>query len=70
VAVIEFGTVVTFFAEKGWGFIRPDNIASRDIFFHVSMLKPGQVIERGLRVAFRPGIAHNGRLCGFDVARA
>jgi cold shock CspA family protein len=68
VAVIEYGTIVTFTPQKGYGFIRRDS-GDKDLFFHVSMLKPGEVIEHGLRVVFRPGIAHNGKPVAFDVAR-
>ncbi len=49
----ETGAVVTYFEEKGFGFLRPDN-GGRDVFFHISRLNEGEASDLvpGARVAY------------------
>lgn len=47
----EYGTIVSFNAQRGFGFVRPDN--GDDCFFHMSKFKDAEdEIAVGKRVAF------------------
>lgn len=51
---MRYGTVIKFFPEKGYGFIRPD-AGPLDIFFHISALgacQPEPVIKEGQPVKY------------------
>jgi cold shock CspA family protein len=49
------GIITTYFAAKGWGFLRPDSVrggrGSGDLFFHRSAIAGG-VAEEGWVVEF------------------
>ena len=62
-AEAQVGAVMTYFEEKGFGFLRPDN-GGKDIFFHISRLHQGQATELapGTRVAFDLGMDRNGKI--------
>ncbi len=50
---MRYGTVVQYFAEKGFGFIRPD--VGADVFFHITSLigsEPPETIEPGQAVKY------------------
>jgi CspA family cold shock protein len=49
------GKIKMFNADKGFGFILPDD-GSGDIFFHESALKEGDEIGQGKAVSFEIGI--------------
>ena len=48
------GTVKLFNEEKGFGFIAPDG-GGDDVFFHVSSLREGDDITKGVAVKFEIG---------------
>jgi CspA family cold shock protein len=62
------GSVMTYFEEKGFGFLRPDN-GGKDIFFHISRLHQGQPTELvpGTKVAYELGMDRNGKIAASSV---
>ena len=62
------GSVMTYFEEKGFGFLRPDG-GGKDIFFHISRLHQGQATElvSGAKVAFDLGMDRNGKIAASSV---
>jgi CspA family cold shock protein len=62
------GWVVTYFEDKGFGFLRPDN-GGRDIFFHVSKLTEGAATELrpGTRVIYELGMDRSGKMAASSV---
>jgi len=62
------GSVMTYFEEKGFGFLRPDG-GGKDIFFHISRLHQGQATElvAGAKVAFDLGMDRNGKIAASSV---
>jgi len=62
------GSVMTYFEEKGFGFLRPDG-GGKDIFFHISRLHQGQATELvpGAKVAFDLGMDRNGKIAASSV---
>ena len=62
------GSVMTYFEEKGFGFLRPDG-GCKDIFFHISRLHQGQATElvSGAKVAFDLGMDRNGKFAASSV---
>jgi len=67
-AEAQIGAVMTYFEEKGFGFLRPDN-GGKDIFFHISRLHQGQATELapGTRVAYDLGMDRNGKIAASSV---
>ena len=43
------GTVVTYFPERGCGFIRPEGVNSRDVFFHLDAYCESAEIDGEIR---------------------
>lgn len=64
----EAGSVVTYFEEKGFGFLRPDN-GGRDVFFHISRLNQGQASDLvpGARVVYELGMDRTGKMAASSV---
>ena len=64
----ETGSVVTYFEEKGFGFLRPD-AGGRDIFFHISRLNEGQASDLvpGARVIYELGMDRTGKMAASSV---
>src|SRR5947209_17877781 len=62
------GSVMTYFEEKGFGFLRPDG-GGKDIFFHISMLHQGQATELmpGTKVSYDLGMDRNGKIAASSV---
>ena len=59
---------MTYFEEKGFGFLRPDN-GGKDIFFHISRLHQGQPTDLvpGAKVAYELGMDRNGKIAASSV---
>jgi len=68
VPVEQIGSVMTYFEEKGFGFLRPDG-GGKDIFFHISRLHQGQATELvpGTRVSYDLGMDRNGKIAASSV---
>jgi len=66
--VEQIGSVMTYFEEKGFGFLRPDG-GGKDIFFHVSRLHQGQATELvpGARISYDLGMDRNGKIAASSV---
>jgi CspA family cold shock protein len=67
-AEAQTGSVMTYFEEKGFGFLRPDG-GGKDIFFHISRLHQGQATELvpGAKVAYDLGMDRNGKIAASSV---
>jgi len=68
VADAQTGSVMTYFEEKGFGFLRPDG-GGKDIFFHISRLHQGQATELvpGVKISFELGMDRNGKIAASSV---
>ena len=62
------GSVVTYFEDKGFGFLRPDS-GGRDIFFHISRLAEGTAtdLKPGARVIYELGMDRTGKMAASSV---
>jgi cold shock protein len=62
------GSVMTYFEEKGFGFLRPDG-GGKDIFFHISRLHQGDAtaLVPGVKVAYDLGMDRNGKIAASSV---
>lgn len=67
-AVEQTASVVTYFEDKGFGFLRPDG-GGRDIFFHISRLNEGQATDLvpGARVLYELGMDRTGKMAASSV---
>lgn len=67
-AEVQTGSVMTYFEEKGFGFLRPDG-GGKDIFFHISRLHQGQApdLVPGTKVAYELGMDRNGKIAASSV---
>jgi cold shock protein len=57
------GAVVTYFEEKGFGFIRPE-MGGKDVFFHISRLTQGNSSDLvpGVKVSYDLGMDRTGKI--------
>ena len=62
------GSIVTYFEEKGFGFLRPE-AGGRDVFFHISRLTDGQAsdLTPGAKVLFELGMDRTGKMAASAV---
>jgi CspA family cold shock protein len=62
------GAVVTYFEDKGFGFLRPDG-GGRDVFFHISRLTEGAAtdLKPGARVLYELGMDRTGKMAASRV---
>jgi len=65
---VQTGSVMTYFEEKGFGFLRPDS-GGKDIFFHISRLHQGDAtaLVPGAKVAYDLGMDRNGKIAASSV---
>ena len=64
----EVGSVVTYFGEKGFGFLRPEG-GGRDVFFHISRLNEGESTDLvpGAKVMYELGMDRSGKMAASSV---
>ena len=62
------GSIVTYFEEKGFGFLRPES-GGRDVFFHISRRAEGQAsdLTPGTRVIYELGMDRTGKMAASSV---
>jgi CspA family cold shock protein len=62
------GVIATYFEDKGFGFLRPEN-GGRDVFFHISRVVDSDVtqLRSGARVAFELGMDRGGKMAASMV---
>jgi len=64
----QLGSIVTYFEEKGFGFLRPES-GGRDVFFHISRLTEGQAsdLTPGAKVVYELGMDRTGKMAASAV---
>lgn len=64
----QMGSIVTYFEEKGFGFLRPES-GGRDVFFHISRLNEGQAsdLTPGAKVIYELGMDRTGKMAASAV---
>ncbi len=67
---MSIGTVKWFNAQKGYGFIQPDN-ASKDVFVHISAVERSGLgsLREGQKVSYEV-VSERGKLAASNLARA
>jgi len=67
----QYGAIITYFEEKGFGFLRPES-GGRDVFFHISRVVEAQATDLtpGTRVAFELGMDRTGKMAASMVKLA
>jgi CspA family cold shock protein len=64
----QYGSIVTYFEEKGFGFLRPES-GGRDVFFHISRVVDTDAtqLRPGARVVFELGMDRSGKMAASSV---
>jgi CspA family cold shock protein len=64
----QIGSVVTYFEDKGFGFLRPEG-GGRDVFFHISRLAEGAAtdLKPGAKVLYELGMDRTGKMAASRV---
>lgn len=67
-SVEQTGSIVTYFEDKGFGFVRPDG-GGRDIFFHISRLTEGSATDltAGTKVTYELGMDRTGKTAASSI---
>ncbi len=62
------GSIVTYFEDKGFGFLRPES-GGRDVFFHISRLQEGQASDLvpGAKILYELGMDRTGKMAASAV---
>ncbi len=62
------GSIVTYFEDKGFGFLRPEG-GGRDVFFHISRLQEGQASDLvpGAKILYELGMDRTGKMAASAV---
>jgi CspA family cold shock protein len=62
------GSIVTYFEEKGFGFLRPEG-GGRDVFFHISRVVDSDAtgLRPGVKVIFELGMDRTGKMAASSV---
>jgi cold shock CspA family protein len=63
----EFGSVIFFHEDKGYGFIRTENTLGADVWFHLSHVEDRQPLRTGQHVSFVISTDHRGRPRATDI---
>ena len=64
----QVGSIVTYFEEKGFGFLRPEG-GGRDVFFHISRVvdSDATALRPGVKVLFELGMDRTGKMAASAV---
>jgi cold shock CspA family protein len=58
----EYGHVIFFHQDRGYGFIRSESIIGADLWFHASHIESGEPLRTAQAVSFLQVTDHKGRL--------